>query len=105
MLANLAGNMGEDIALAGKIDTKHRARQHLRHRPFRHDLFFLRHCAKHNRRRCLSQPACGGTLLLECADMSLRAVTSHSDVATNTCRSDQNRSSEMVGKYSPSSCR
>jgi hypothetical protein len=37
--------------------------------------------------------------------MSLRAVASHSDVATTTLSTYQNRSSEIVGKYSPSSCR
>jgi len=43
MLPHFARYMGKDIALAWKIDTKHRARQHLRHRPLSHDLSFLRH--------------------------------------------------------------
>ena len=34
MLPHLAGDMGKHIALAGKIDAEHRARQHLRYRAF-----------------------------------------------------------------------
>src|ERR1051325_1000424 len=37
--------MRKDIALAGKIDTKHRSRQNLGHGAFSDDLFLLRHCA------------------------------------------------------------
>src|SRR6266550_1701873 len=43
MLAHFAGDMRKHIALPRKIDTKHRARQHLRHRAFGHDLVFLWH--------------------------------------------------------------
>src|SRR6266567_605510 len=43
MLAHFAGDMRKHIALPWKIDTKHRARQHLRHRAFGHDLVFLWH--------------------------------------------------------------
>ena len=43
MLAHFTGDMGKHIALARKIDTKHRARQHLHHRAFGHDLVFLWH--------------------------------------------------------------
>ena len=46
----------QHIALAGQINTEHRAGQHLRHRSFRHDLFLFRHCAKYNRGRCVAQP-------------------------------------------------
>ena len=45
MFAHFSRDMGQDIPLAGQIDTEHRPRQHLRHRSFRHDLFFLRHGA------------------------------------------------------------
>ena len=41
--------MGKDITLAWKIDTEHCARQHLRHRAFRHDLSFLGHRAEYIR--------------------------------------------------------
>ena len=43
MLAHLAGNMSQDVAIPRQIDAEHRPGQHLRHRSFRHDLFFLRH--------------------------------------------------------------
>ena len=43
MLAHFARDMGKDITLAGEIDTKHRARQHLSHRSLGYDLSFLRH--------------------------------------------------------------
>jgi hypothetical protein len=43
MLAHFSGNVGEDIALPGKIDPKHCARQHLRNDSFGDDLFFFRH--------------------------------------------------------------
>ena len=39
----LPENMCKHIALAGEIDTKHRARQHLSHRSFGYNLSFLRH--------------------------------------------------------------
>src|SRR4029453_14270831 len=37
--------MGKDIALTGKIDTEHRARQDVSPRAFSDDLFFFRHPA------------------------------------------------------------
>jgi hypothetical protein len=43
MLAHFPRDMGEDIPLSGQFHPKHRPRQHLRHRPFRYDLFFLGH--------------------------------------------------------------
>ena len=43
MFAHLAGDMREDVALAGKLDAEHRAWQHLRHRSFRYNLLLLRH--------------------------------------------------------------
>src|SRR5213080_2256577 len=43
MLAHLPGDMRKHVALSRKIDPKHRARQHLCHRAFGHDLFFLCH--------------------------------------------------------------
>ena len=51
MLAHFARDMGKDIPLARKIDTKHRARQHLRHGAFCNDLSFFRHCAEYIRDR------------------------------------------------------
>ena|SRR5215813_4376668 len=45
MLAHFARDMGKDIASAGEIDTKHRARQDVGHSAFGHDLLFLRHRA------------------------------------------------------------
>jgi hypothetical protein len=49
VFAHLAGNMRENIALTGQIDPEHCPRQHLRHRPLHHDLFFLRMTAKYIR--------------------------------------------------------
>ena len=49
MFAHLAGNMRQHIPLARKIDTKHRARQHLRHRSLRNDRSFLCHRAEYIR--------------------------------------------------------
>jgi len=46
MLAHFAGNVGKNIALTRKIDTKHCPWQHLRHRPFHHDLCFLWHAIR-----------------------------------------------------------
>src|SRR5204863_7482586 len=43
MLAHLSGDMCKHVALSRKIDPKHRARQHLCHRAFGQDLFFLCH--------------------------------------------------------------
>src|SRR5205807_7572211 len=42
MFTHLARNMGKNIPLSGKIDAKHRARQHLRYRALGHDLFLFR---------------------------------------------------------------
>jgi hypothetical protein len=47
MLAHFSGDVGEHVALPGKIDPKHRARQHLRDDSFRDDLFFFRHRVKY----------------------------------------------------------
>ena len=56
MLAHFARNMGKDIALTRKIDTEHRARQHLSHSAFGDDLFFFRHrMANICRNTCLSR--------------------------------------------------
>jgi hypothetical protein len=46
--------MGEDIALAGKIDAKHRAWQHLRHRSFHYDLLLFRHLQSYSQMMRLS---------------------------------------------------
>ena len=35
--------MGQDIAFPRQFDSKHRTRQHLRHRSFRDDLLFFGH--------------------------------------------------------------
>ena len=53
MFSHLARNMGKNIALSGEIDTEHRARQHLSHRTFGHDLSFLWHRAEYIRRGAL----------------------------------------------------
>jgi hypothetical protein len=53
MLAHFTGNMRKHIALARKIDTKHRARQHLSYRTFGYDLSFLRHRVEYTRRYAL----------------------------------------------------
>jgi len=70
--------MGQDIALAGQIDTEHRPRQYLRYRSFRHDLRFLRHALK-----CLQaskiQPnhLIGAVMLPEKIPRSRDASTTH----------------------------
>ena len=46
MFAHFAGDVREDRPLTGQLHAKHRARQHLRHRSFRHDLLFLGHRGK-----------------------------------------------------------
>ena len=57
MLAHFARDMGKDIALAGKIDTKHRAGKDLSHSAFGDDLLFLGHCSANIRRnKFLSRP-------------------------------------------------
>jgi hypothetical protein len=43
MLTHFPRDMGKDIALARKIDTKHCARKDLSHSAFGDDLLFLRH--------------------------------------------------------------
>jgi len=48
MLSHFARDMGEHTTLPGKIDPKHRARQHFRHRSFCDDLFLFRHGDKIN---------------------------------------------------------
>lgn len=60
MLAHFPGDMGEDVALPGKIDPKHRARQHLRDDSFRDDLFFFRHRVKYNADRRFPQQCSHG---------------------------------------------
>src|SRR5262249_15116673 len=57
MLAHFARDMGKDIASAGEIDTKHRARQDVGHSAFGDDLLFLRHRAANIRGN-----ACGSRL-------------------------------------------
>ncbi len=55
--------MRKHIALTRKIDTKHRARQHLSHGAFRYDLLFLRHRMKYTLEPCpLNQPGCACTI-------------------------------------------
>src|SRR4030095_16288519 len=46
MLAHFTRNMSQDITLAGQVDAEHCPRQYLGHRPFGHDLRFLRHAVK-----------------------------------------------------------
>src|SRR5215469_2458458 len=69
--------MCKDIALAGKIDAEHRARQNLGHGAFCDDLFFLRHRAPNirgdaHRSRvglqgaAISSPHCSGDLEIAC---------------------------------------
>jgi hypothetical protein len=60
MLAHFPGDVGEHIALPGKIDPKHRAREHLRDDSFGDDLFFFWHRVKHTREQRRSQMV-GGT--------------------------------------------
>ena len=43
MLPHFPRDMGQDIARPRQVDTEHRPRQYLRHRPFGHDLLFFRH--------------------------------------------------------------
>src|SRR5207253_3206941 len=74
MFPHLARDMREHVALAWEIDTKHRARQHLSHRAFRHDLLLLRH-----RRNILSNQA---ALNRRAVAAALQASTSRRDVIT-----------------------
>ena len=53
----LPGDMCKHIALPGKIDPKHRARQYLSYRAFRYDLSFLRHRANYTLERRVAQLA------------------------------------------------
>src|SRR5713226_9294210 len=81
MLAHFAGDMRKHIALARKIDAKHRARQHLSHRTFGHDLFFFGHRVNYT---------------LERTSLNRRA---------RNCEFYRIWSSDTVGKYSPTSWR
>src|ERR1700730_1405492 len=95
MLAHLAGNVRQDVALAGEIDPKHRPGNYLGHRSFHHDLFFLRHGAEIYSQQSAPQ---GGS---RSPQRDLNAFGERIPPLSIYWTS----SSETVGKYSPSSSR
>src|SRR5438270_9351594 len=74
MLPHLAGDMSEDVALTGEIDSEHRPRQNLGHRAFHHDLFFLRHRAEIYSRIIVSQQTAALSILADIFERNTRQI-------------------------------